>query len=389
MEHGVYVCGWLQNNDGFTLWVKSRPWIRAQGATYPEAEERFLEAILDAGGAIQAIPEYDPPIPLADAEAKYGTPELFLICGDNRFDYTRYGWAAYGLPFHSETKMQFIDLYYEVPLCRHCGGTPGPRSAIPLSIDAMTDPGFDGGFASIGPMMIRIFSEDFLALLSPAERNHLELRPINYHKKTKKKYWELLGPAGPPFVAVAGLRPDGCQCAICGFRSLGYVTENRRIHDYVARTSLPKPLPEVFTVGGQPDDVQLCIRGERWRKLIGKKGTRGVVSHPLGVVDDGEVMPEPELRCLQVLPPAGTTFKPAAYCHIVDLVRLVGWQGRPVGEVRTLIEPLVEKHTARLIDASTKDLYEVDSDKDPPIVQLTELGKVFARQVLGPCPENP
>jgi hypothetical protein len=75
---------------------------------------------------------------------------------------------------------------------------------------------------------------------------------------------------------------------------------------------------------------------------------------------------------------------PASLPYVVDLVRLVGWQGRPVAEVRVLIEPLVKRYTPQLIDETTKELYEVDSDRDPPLVQLTEQGRKLALEILGP-----
>jgi hypothetical protein len=63
MEHSVYICGWNQDSEGFTLWVKSQPRIRASAPTYVEAEARLIEAIRNAGGAMQAVIEFEHPLP--------------------------------------------------------------------------------------------------------------------------------------------------------------------------------------------------------------------------------------------------------------------------------------------------------------------------------------
>lgn len=65
MEHdvNVYVCRWSESDDGFKLWVKSRPRVRGYGSTYAEAEQSLLEALWDKGGAIPAVLEYIPPLP--------------------------------------------------------------------------------------------------------------------------------------------------------------------------------------------------------------------------------------------------------------------------------------------------------------------------------------
>ena len=48
MEHAVYICGWSQDSDGFRLWVRSRPELCANAATYDEAEELLIEIINEA-----------------------------------------------------------------------------------------------------------------------------------------------------------------------------------------------------------------------------------------------------------------------------------------------------------------------------------------------------
>jgi hypothetical protein len=78
MEQAVYVCGWSLSSDGYTLWVKSRPGIRAAGATYVEAEAKLIKSIQHAGGAVVAVLEFDPALPKSTGDAKFSNPEIYL-----------------------------------------------------------------------------------------------------------------------------------------------------------------------------------------------------------------------------------------------------------------------------------------------------------------------
>ena len=86
MEEDVYLCGWTESADGFELWVKSRPGIRARGRTYREAESALLDAIAKACGVYFAVLEFSPPLPRSEFDKKYSNPELYIVCGDDRFE---------------------------------------------------------------------------------------------------------------------------------------------------------------------------------------------------------------------------------------------------------------------------------------------------------------
>lgn len=49
MDHPVYNCGWKKTRRSFELWTLDLPVVRAQGATYEEAEDRLMELIEMAG----------------------------------------------------------------------------------------------------------------------------------------------------------------------------------------------------------------------------------------------------------------------------------------------------------------------------------------------------
>jgi hypothetical protein len=294
MEHGIYHCTWTRSPDGFVLWVKARPHVRGSGPTYAHAEQRLIAAIQDAGGAVQAVLEFNPPLPRSAAGAGYATPEIYLVAGDDRFETNAPRWKWSESAAELDGRLRWNDAFYDAPVCRRCRFTAGRRSDKPLTLTYASSR-YDGAFGSVGtdggPTHLLV-SDEFLALLTPAERGNLELRPAV--RRGRRKFYELTGPDGPPLVAVAGLPLSGWRCPACDYRLWGCPAEDLATDTFVARSDLPAPLPSVFTVGISPE-IQLAVTAPRWKELAGRKGTRGFASHLLGVVPDGEVVRRPDL----------------------------------------------------------------------------------------------
>jgi hypothetical protein len=296
MEHDVYLCSWKRSRKGFTLWVIDRPTLRAEGSSYAEAEERFLDAIRSAGGAMQAVLEFQPPLPKTALAAKYSVPELYLIGGDGGFQAD----APHGTSFDPEDQVQARlsrgDQFFTSPICRTCLTATGPRNDKPLRLNRV-ESRFDGAFGRVlndCQTSVRIVSAAFVDLLASEERDRLDLRPTERERRGKA-YFELAGPAGPAFVAVSGLPVAGWRCDACGYRTFGhYVPEVCYSWSFVAADDLPDPVPPIFVVG-IPPEVRQCITADRWRELMGRKGTRGFVSMPLGVAPARETIRRPDL----------------------------------------------------------------------------------------------
>ncbi|HJT35394.1 MAG TPA: hypothetical protein VJ783_25435 [Pirellulales bacterium] len=294
MDDGVYICTWSRSNDGFSLWVKSRPRIRASGPTYAEAEERLIEAIQQAGGAMHAVLEFDPPLPRSTLDEKYGSPELHLIGGDDRFETDAPRWSWTDTTKETEDYLRWLDGFYDKPFCRKCKQSPGRRNGKPLTIAYSPGQG-DGAFGSPGrhgtPNQ-QIVSEEFLDLLTEDEKHRLEFQPVI--RKGRRKFFELVGPEGPPHVAVAGMKISGWRCTQCDYRTWSYSVEGMAITHFVAQSDLPDRIHGVFTVGIFPE-IELAVTGPRWKEMLGRKGTRGFVSQLLGVAPDHEVVRRPTL----------------------------------------------------------------------------------------------
>jgi len=292
MEDSVYICGWRKGPEGFTLWTIGEPHVRISGETFALAEERLLKAIVGRGGAMCAVLELDPPLPKTDVEAQYALPELYLICGYDRFEIG----APRQMPFETtqdrEVRLQWMDKLFERPVCRKCTHATSPRSAMPLPV-SYAPARYDGAFGTVGGAHVEIVSEEFISLLTADERDSLILRPVN-RKAKARQFYEILGPSGPPFVGATELQHKGWHCSECDYRVWAYFLQDFAIRDFIAAVHLPETIPGIFTVGSPPN-IHLCVTGEKWRSLVGRKGVRGFVSHPLGVVKNGAYVLNPKL----------------------------------------------------------------------------------------------
>jgi hypothetical protein len=300
VEDAVYICSWSRTSAGFTLWVKSRPDVQASAASYAEAEQRLIEAIQNSGGAMHAVLEFDPPLPKSTLEEKYSSPEIYLIGGDERFETDTPRWKWSESKQEVEDRHRWLNSFYNEPVCRKCKFTHSRRSNIPITLTYTGK--YDGAFGSFGSdggPNHQIVSEEFIELLGEEEKRCLEFQPTI--RKGRKKFFELVGPEGPPLVAVAGLMISGWRCAQCEYRTWGYWVKGMSINDFVAKSDLSTGKSSVFTVGKFPE-IYLAVTAARWKELLGMKGTRGFTSRLLGVAPDHEVIRSPRLPTMEEQP---------------------------------------------------------------------------------------
>jgi hypothetical protein len=74
--------------------------------------------------------------------------------------------------------------------------------------------------------------------------------------------------------------------------------------------------------------------------------------------------------------------------HLVDLVRLIGYDGLPVAEAKERLKPLNEQYGVDKMKAAVEEIVRIDTSVSPPIARLTETARKLAWQLLGPPPEK-
>jgi hypothetical protein len=178
--------------------------------------------------------------------------------------------------------------------CDACGWPSGSRTDRPLVLDDnYIDSGVDGGIASIdhkprAHTWRHFFSEAFLALLTPTERDAFSWRKAQRTGRDRKVYFELCEARTKlPQIAVKGLpvmrQMKGWRCSACGFAGFPRYGDWDWPTIFVCEDDLPSPMPGCFGVGYR-HSLTLGMRAERWRKLVGKKGTKGLTSDHVPVV---------------------------------------------------------------------------------------------------------
>ena len=164
-----------------------------------------------------------PPLPKSELETKYTNPELYLIGGDDTFKQIRQKLFAFESPDERECRFKWADNFFESPVCRKCGFAAGRRSTRTLFMEYVPRR-LDGAFGSVGhegTTSLQILSEEFLDVLTSNERRGLQLQAVS-GKRIGRKFHELVGPAGPPIVAVSGMKISGWRCVECDHRTWGY-----------------------------------------------------------------------------------------------------------------------------------------------------------------------
>jgi len=283
VEGRVFVCSWKRVGKRYRVWVKSRPKLAAEGRTFTEADEALWSAIIVATGDGENSREYEPRAPVDAGLEQFLQPALVALIGD---DVVRVNAGG----------------EYEGARCETCGQVAGRRSDKPLFADYL-EPGFDAGFVIVRhpPFAARrqyIFSSEFLQLLRPAERKRFAWRKVERSKRAKRTFYELLdadvivetvGVTGLPRVGKSGWRCEGC-----GFRILPHYVDWGWPY-WVCAPDLPRRMPSCFGVRHN-GDLAFCCTVERWRGMVGKRGTRGILSYEVGVVPPERCEREPKLR---------------------------------------------------------------------------------------------
>jgi len=296
MEEKVFLCGWKKSENGFRLWLKEEPFSKAEALSIPQAVENLIETVKSASGVVTPVFEFSPHLPYGETEHQFYEPEILVLTGDEWFETEEPRLTAFALPEAREAKQRWFEQFFSGPSCRKCKIPSGQRNERLLQIRHPSS-AYDAGFAYLGCASISLFSSRFLELLTNAERKSLYFLPIESSGRLQKRFFELTGPKGPPIVAADGIKATGWKCPECGRSLFSYFSENLSCRSFVARTDLPSPMPEIFTIG-PIWDLNLCVTSKRWHKMIGKKGTRGILSTPLGVLPDNLVVRKPDLMVL-------------------------------------------------------------------------------------------
>ncbi len=294
IEGAVYLCEWSKDGKKFQIRVRDNTKWSVEGTSFEEAEARLLEIMNEATGDMQPCFEYRPEPPKGVIQKRFEGPGIVVVSGAND-----------PLDFAGDPAELFVG-----GICPVCKKGIGKRTKIPLIVRQLPRAS-DGATVRIrvsSPFVsfaIPIYSSQFIESLNPQERRHFEWLPVVSLTKAKTPFSEPISTPLVPMVMPKGLfnekdrlQPDGFCCENCGRKELAGIPQGGGgIYTFVSEAALPQPLPSCFQVG-QTGSLELCMPRKRWDELVGKPGTRRLMSRQVGVVKRSWVNPNPNLEVL-------------------------------------------------------------------------------------------
>lgn len=282
-EGRVYVTSWARTaTGGYRVWVKRNKKLFAEGATFAEADSALSGVICIATGDGESVHQYVPPQPDIESAGEIERAQLWLLGAEGR------------------AEMASHEGLFAGGLCDHCLKPRGPRTDQPLAL-ASIDSGYQAARAHLpkktqGGASLKVYSEEFVSLLTPAERASFEWRPVAPNKRRKRQFFEAIERAEPaPWVSVIGRDTYYARCPECSWT---WVIPNYRANlpfYMMSEVSLPNPLPTLLAFGRRPG-IDLVANPDRWAEMAGRAGTKGIKASVVSVVAESAVERAPVYR---------------------------------------------------------------------------------------------
>jgi hypothetical protein len=265
-EGNVYLCSWSKKRGEFKITLKADRHITVTSDSFGGAEELMWELLCEKFGDGEAVIEYDKSLPKTQFAEYFGKPEILCISGNG-----------------SVGRMLGSPELYSGGYCKKCQRPLGQRNKQSAGFASL--PSADGAVVFEG-YVGNLFSEDFLSLLSVEEQARLSFLPVIGPDKSRKNFFELVGKPSASHVGIPSFPGRlNKRCDACGkLRSHLYLYRNE-LFQFVALRDLPEPIPSVFVIGDEIE-CSLCMTRERYQKIIGKKGSKDIVSRQIWVVSD-------------------------------------------------------------------------------------------------------
>jgi hypothetical protein len=289
MAKNVFICKWERVGQQWHVWVKGKPKLFGWGDTLEAAKLQLTQEIWrtakNGDDVIPTLMEFDPPLPASERTKKFFTPEIYRVCGDERFELLS-GNFPYGKV--DAATMEYVNSLYEGGICKVCKQGIGKRTEVEFRTERKIGD-FDGLFLFHCQIKASawFFSDRFISLLTDKERQGLKFRECQTKYKVKRTFYELAGNSIANNVGVKGLDTRGHEYTCCGHRNFAITEHNLdfSMQHFICRADLPEPLPSCFAISID-DEVTLCMTRERWDQIRGNKKAKGIISERIGIVDE-------------------------------------------------------------------------------------------------------
>ena len=276
-EGGTYLCSWSVEEDQFRLWLDEHPDLEVTGSDFDALTDELALRIVDWNGDGEAVVEFPDGRP-----GRRGTGTVSELRS-----------LAYN---EGVSALNRAPSQYEGGICPHCEFGIGSRTSVPLEVNGVPKGDIAGVDRTFPPSLL--LSERFLALLSPEELSGVVTQPIaGAHSR---RFFELIGAPVARSVGIVGAEyPEifhqSWQCGECmRFTFVVVHPEFSPTSHFLSAGAVPAPLPPLFVfdtgsrllIGASPD---------RWKDLSSRKGTSGVSTDNLYLVEEDRAVTIPEL----------------------------------------------------------------------------------------------
>jgi len=267
MEGKVYLTSWRKSGSRFKLWLTEKPECSITADSFEGAKESLWELICLKYGDGEAVLEFDVPPPESELLAQYSEPEIVSISGNDS----------------AEPIRPLQEGLFEKGHCPVCRRQWGGRTKMVAEFQYLPTVS-DGAVSSDG----MYFSSDFLDLLTPVELDNLAFQPVKTLNKTKKVFYELVGKPIARYVGLTGFPGKrGEPCHHCGYAGFTNLYKNK-LFCFLAKSDINSNLTCFVVTGGLR--LNLCMTGERWRQIRGKRGAKNCVSSQIYIIPESEAI---------------------------------------------------------------------------------------------------
>lgn len=288
MSEVTRVASWERTSGGYRVWIKDEPSLVAEGSDFEAADKALWHVIGMASGDAENLRDYSPPPP-PDAGTPSGVPHVWELAVEPR-------------AFISNA-----DALFEGGLCVRCLMPRGPRSGVTLGLQAGLD-GIDVTRAEMprrrlgaGPSL-SVYSNQFLALLSPAERESFTWRPVDVPRAGEQEFYEMIPGVTASYVIRKGRAASFRICEECGWKwSLPRYVPGLPFLS-ISVKDLTAPPGGMFATGDRAKP-HLAAGEERWAELVGQVGMRGIKGSIVALIPESDVERHPEYQLRTPEPP--------------------------------------------------------------------------------------
>jgi hypothetical protein len=191
-----------------------------------------------------------------------------------------------------------ISELFQGGICQNCKSPVGPRNKRPLKLD--DTPKANACMVRSSRSSITIYSYDLLRLLGLTNSPEVKLRPVELVSTSSNRYYEIIGADSIMACGVTTFEKmditKGFQCKKCMMLQTLYIVPKLAAHIFIPKAALPSSNVFFVQASSVPSDISICVKSEMWKRIAGRRGTKGVVAGLLGVVPRSEVTRNPELE---------------------------------------------------------------------------------------------